>query len=149
MYFPGEVGFTFFFLIGRQRMKLAQLWCVSPLDPYLLPIEWGSRWTLTHTSHMPLPTHNRPLHAHSPLMSALRSPGATCPRRRDSAGAHPSLHLFPSQWRMGTAFRSVQGQLRPELPGASTLGAQAGPKILLSAGEFLPFLPYLSSAGNC
>lgn len=99
---------------------------------------------------LPLPTHKADTYMHTHhSRPPPRSPGVTCPRRLDTAGAHPSLlHLFPSQLRLGTAFRRFQGQLRLRPPGASLLGAQAGPKILLSTGEFLRFLPYLSSASS-
>lgn len=96
VYFPGEVGFTFFFLIGLQRVKLAQLWCVLFFTPVCSPHNGTARGPGPQLPHASADTSTY-VHAHTPLVSTpvlpLGSkpyPGWTLPK------ACPSLpNLFP------------------------------------------------------
>lgn len=148
------VAFTIFSLIGLQRVKLAQLWYVPLFYPsvLLLPTKWDSRWTLAHTSHIPLPigTHTH-MHTHThtnPSVPAYPLGSYALPRLDTVQGLHLSAPLRPpSQLMAGQPSEtSKTDETRP--PDTSILGSQAGPKLLLTAWKFLRFLPYLSSVSN-
>lgn len=122
--FPGEAGFTFFFLIGLQRVKLAQLGCVSPLPgPALHPVglQAGSNphfpYASTNTSPYP--------RALTPLMSTLCSPWGHTPYpgwTLPTACPCPlHLHPLPAEDRRG--LQKLLGELRLDPPRTSSPGA--------------------------
>lgn len=124
-------------------MKLAQLWRAPFLFPsmLLLPTKWDCRWTLAHTSHIPLPTHTHThVHTHTtPFVPASPLGSHALPRLDTAQGLYRSAPLRPpSQLTVEQPSETSRtGATRP--PDNSTLGSPAALNCCLYHGSFSDF----------